>query len=397
MRKFSNDETINTLLNWTEAQKATERLASAILGLSGFTDINPSHPIGGRDGGKDLTCRKDQLEYIVAVSFNNGAQKFNLIKNKFQSDLKKMLSHNPDGVIFMTNQRLTLSERDILNLLVSENKKCEIFDLERIAAILSAPSGYGVRLEYLSIEMSKDEQLSYFSLKDNEILKFSGTLRDLIDTLARVQGLPDVSPEKLMEFKNILELITGDKNTLYGYGSGMIDRLKVPLTELREFGQELNQLFLGHGYSFSAPHSLDRLNVPLDELRQFREEFNYFFGSPYDERSGQNMLKKLNIPLSELGEFRVELEGLFARYNLHFQPLSGILSVPIDDLKAYQQALVHLLSLRTSSAFGFTDPLLPPIAEIKSYNKELDEALVKLQQIKQLQGIVGFQEIPKKN
>ena len=53
-------------------------------------------------------------------------------------------------------ERKTLEETD-------EALDVRIYHLERIANILNMPKIYGIRLEYLEIEMTKEEQLAYFS------------------------------------------------------------------------------------------------------------------------------------------------------------------------------------------------------------------------------------------
>lgn len=53
-------------------------------------------------------------------------------------------------------ERKTLEETD-------EALDVRIYHLERIANILNMPKMYGIRLEYLEIEMTKEEQLAYFS------------------------------------------------------------------------------------------------------------------------------------------------------------------------------------------------------------------------------------------
>lgn len=40
---------------------------------------------------------------------------------------------------------------------------------ESIASILNTPQAYGIRMEFLDIEMSKDEQVAYFSTQNNKL------------------------------------------------------------------------------------------------------------------------------------------------------------------------------------------------------------------------------------
>ncbi|MCI2254094.1 hypothetical protein L2D08_06925 [Domibacillus sp. PGB-M46] len=58
-RRINGDETWNRLREWTKGQTAAERLAGHILNSEGFESIDPSHPLGGPDGIKDIICTKD--------------------------------------------------------------------------------------------------------------------------------------------------------------------------------------------------------------------------------------------------------------------------------------------------------------------------------------------------
>jgi hypothetical protein len=87
-RRLEGDETWRTLLDWTKEQKASERLAGAILQSEDYKEIDPSHPLGGQDGGKDILCRKDGFMFVGAVYFPRGQQPFTAIKKKFADDLE---------------------------------------------------------------------------------------------------------------------------------------------------------------------------------------------------------------------------------------------------------------------------------------------------------------------
>ena len=53
-RRTDGDETWMRLQTWTKGQKPAERLAAHILSTEGYQSIDPSHPLGGRDGIKDI-------------------------------------------------------------------------------------------------------------------------------------------------------------------------------------------------------------------------------------------------------------------------------------------------------------------------------------------------------
>lgn len=174
-RRTDGDETWSRLLNWTKGQKPSERLSAHILSSEGFKSIDPSHPLGGRDGLKDIISIKDNLKWIAAAYFPRGQKDFKEIKKKFTSDAKGIKQNKVSGLAFVTNQELTLSERKALKD-VGKPHTIEIFHLERVTHILDSAKNYGIRLEFLDIELSKEEQLSFFASRDE---KMSGLIEKL--------------------------------------------------------------------------------------------------------------------------------------------------------------------------------------------------------------------------
>jgi hypothetical protein len=177
-RRTDGDETWNRLLNWTKGQKS-ERLAAHILSSEGFKSIDPSHPLGGKDGLKDIISIKDNLQWIGAAYFPRGQKNFAEIKKKFIGDINGIKKNKVSGLAFVTNQELTLSERKELKD-IGKPHTIEIFHLERIAHILDNPQNYGIRLEFLDIELTKEEQLSFFASRDDKIVGLSEKLEHLM-------------------------------------------------------------------------------------------------------------------------------------------------------------------------------------------------------------------------
>jgi hypothetical protein len=62
------------LREWTNGQAPSERLAVQILLFNGYEDVDPSHPLGGQDGGQDILCANDGLRCLAAVYFPRGQQ-----------------------------------------------------------------------------------------------------------------------------------------------------------------------------------------------------------------------------------------------------------------------------------------------------------------------------------
>ena len=94
-RRREGRETFYRLLEWDKGQAASERLVAIILSNEGFEGVNPSHPLGGKDGGKDMICFFNRVRWIGAVYFPRGQQSFGSIKEKFIHDFC-VYFHNKD-------------------------------------------------------------------------------------------------------------------------------------------------------------------------------------------------------------------------------------------------------------------------------------------------------------
>jgi hypothetical protein len=144
------DETWHRLLEWTKGQTPSERLAAQVLIYEKFTSLDPSHPLGGPDGGKDALARREGRTFAMAVYFPRGRQSFSAIASKFRSDLAGAIKSGADGIAFVTNQELTLGEREELAE-AAGTTVTELFHLERLTAILDDPSMAKVREQFLDI------------------------------------------------------------------------------------------------------------------------------------------------------------------------------------------------------------------------------------------------------
>ncbi len=182
------------LISWRDGSTQAERLAAAALKLSGFEEIDPQAPLGGPDGTKDIICRKGGLSWIGAVYFPTGPVRFTAVKTKFKNDLAGATADHK-GFAFVTNQALSPTQRRTLSKLATDaQKEVEILHLERLRALLDSPSGYGVRIQFLRIQMTLEEQLSWFSESGSQISTALTTntrellaLRAMIDRLSATQ------------------------------------------------------------------------------------------------------------------------------------------------------------------------------------------------------------------
>jgi fido (protein-threonine AMPylation protein) len=156
------------LLHWRDGQTKAERLCANLLDLDGFSSIDPQCPLGGPDGLKDIVCEKNGWKYIGAAYFPTTPQNFESIQSKFEHDIAGVAKNKADGLAFLTNQKLTPKERETLvDLAVNKNCKAIVYHIERIRVLLDSPLGFALRLEYLGVEMSSEEQLSFFSQQRN--------------------------------------------------------------------------------------------------------------------------------------------------------------------------------------------------------------------------------------
>lgn len=101
------DETQKRLLDWTYQQAPSERLAAQILDAEGYKDIDPSHPLGGRDDGRDGECNRNGEKGVWAVYFARGQKSLNDIETKLKADINAALRHNPQFPGVRDESRIT--------------------------------------------------------------------------------------------------------------------------------------------------------------------------------------------------------------------------------------------------------------------------------------------------
>lgn len=144
------DETWHRLHSWTAGSAQSERLAAQVLLAEGFANLDPAHPLGGPDGGRDALCTKHGQRWVMAAYFPPAPKTFRQVKKKFASDLSGVARNGVDGIAFVTNQEITSSERVDLRL-AAGGAQVELYHLERLAAILDQPALRPIRDQYLGV------------------------------------------------------------------------------------------------------------------------------------------------------------------------------------------------------------------------------------------------------
>ena len=213
--------TESALRDWRYGNTQAERLCAAILHLESFEGVDPQHPLGGPDGLKDVRCSKDGKTWIAAAYFPPTPSTFSEIRTKFDHDFAGVAANGAHAFAFFVNQPLTIAERGELQSRAS-GVSVEIYHLERIRALLDAPKGCGIRLEYLRIPMTESEQWSFWStmnydvirkLSENEIRRdaqmksVQDTLNKLLARTTAIEMNLHASPSSLQQARPSLESV----------------------------------------------------------------------------------------------------------------------------------------------------------------------------------------------
>jgi hypothetical protein len=164
-----------------------------ILSIEDFEEIDPQSPIGGPDGTKDILCSKNGKSYLVGCYFPNGQKHYSDILEKFESDYAGVEKNGAEGFVFISNQKITPTER--ANLVSRSKVDTTIYHGERVCSILDSPKGYGIRLEYLGIEIKKEEQISFL----DSYLDLKKNFQEIKEKLNRIESGKSEPSEKLKE------------------------------------------------------------------------------------------------------------------------------------------------------------------------------------------------------
>ncbi len=173
------DETWFRLREWTYGQAPSERLAALILDHEGYASIDPSHPLGGPDGGKDALCTKNGKRCVMAVHFPRGERPFGETKTKFLGDADGARRNGAEVTVFVTNQEVRLAERDELRAAAAP-LELDLYHLERIATVLDRPAMAPVLRQYLFIDRSQPTVVAPIAAKTVLLVDDLRLLRKLL-------------------------------------------------------------------------------------------------------------------------------------------------------------------------------------------------------------------------
>lgn len=237
-------ETEYKLLNWRGDSLNAERMCADILIMQDFESVDPQSPLGGPDGTKDILCKISGRTYLAAVYFAPLPKTFRSIKIKFQDDYLGVKKNKVDGIIFMTNQKLTPSNKKTLQAIATKDgANCIIYDNEAIRGLLDSALGLPIRLSHLKIKLSEEDQISFFSKQQNRLPQLfdiysqgiisvlSAKIDECCDTkamdksrfddiftfaqqtLASIQDTPKKTDKKNLEFPKHLEISIKNLNS----------------------------------------------------------------------------------------------------------------------------------------------------------------------------------------
>lgn len=191
LRVLRIDETWHRLREWTAGSAVSERLAAQILLAEGFTGVDPAHPLGGPDRGRDGLASRDGELWVYAVYFPRRQRSFGEIKAKLIADCAGATRAGAAGIVFLTNQELSGSQRRQLERAIPV--VVELLHLERLVTILDQPGMYGVREQFLGIPVPGGDPGDGVSPDPGAVVRLEAELRHVLSGelgFLSTRGLP---------------------------------------------------------------------------------------------------------------------------------------------------------------------------------------------------------------
>ena len=205
-----------------------------------------------------------------------------------------------------------MGERDEL-IRIAGLARVDLFHLERMASILDSPQCYGIRLEFLDIEMTKEEQLAFFwtltSAMDrwrdqvNEILEAiskAGILSDAVSSegIVKLQrSLTSMSDFPLMRLSISLQRTTEE---LAAFQNKLATTSDIPLMRLSIALQRTTEELAAFQNKLATTSDIPlmRLSIALQQITETLDSF-------------QNKLHSLSS--DELREYEIELDRILTK------------------------------------------------------------------------------------
>lgn len=322
------------LIHWRKGDIASERLAAHILKLEGYTSIDPIHPLGGQDGLKDIICMRDGKKWIGAAHFPAEKVTISKIQKKFLADLKGVNKNNANGIAFVTNQRLTETQRkELIKSANQSNTEAEIFHLEKILGILDSPTGYGIRLQFLDIEMNKDEQTSFIATRDKEILEFRTYVGEKLDQI--LKGKPSLSNEIYILKQQIGDFFEGTQkhNFVTTFLSEYLPH-QLTIEEFTEFGKQLEKI------ESLLPSTNNQLDIFLSNMRRIVGTKSFGFANLLNSMVDKPI--NLEDVQNQLTEYERKLDRIISKQKIVFDNVAEFEEQLVQKRKLFDAALAKV-------------------------------------------------------
>ena len=257
---------------WLDAnQVQRERLCAQLLPLLGsYSQVEPRRPKGGPDGARDLQAiHNADLQVWGGFGFRNAVKDDVADKRwackKFKDDLQTALNENAalKGFVFFTNVDLTPGEQDKLKNHAKGKGigHVDIFNRERMRLVLDSIEGWGYRLQFLEIEMTREEQLAFIerygsrleSLLEKQRQELNDQQWQIENKLKRIEFMHDCS-------KPVVEAMV-EINLNRAYTAGELGQFRI-LLQISSFildpqGAETKLLFASQdAYRYSPDRTL---------------------------------------------------------------------------------------------------------------------------------------------
>jgi hypothetical protein len=93
--------TESVLHDWRYGQTQAERLCAALMHLEGYAPVDPQHPLGGQDAGKDILGARAGKMWVGAAYFPPISKSFSEIEQKFCHDFLGVQKNRASGFAFL--------------------------------------------------------------------------------------------------------------------------------------------------------------------------------------------------------------------------------------------------------------------------------------------------------